>query len=182
LRLQEYIELCRKRDTVGAILYSRKNLSPWATSHMIEIQQGMTLLAFGEMTGVSLYRVCDSYAPHATADPVGRSYTRRRDGQMFPKDFEKRFSHYTLYLLNLYFHWPYRLVYHPFDYHLASSIPCPLAPYLIVYPSHLRLSPSSLPLHPYTRPNSWYQRHLQSFPPPKSAISTARLAIPISKS
>ncbi len=57
LRLQEFIELCRKRDTEGAINYCRKNLSTWATSHMVELQQGITLLAFGEKTGVGLYRV-----------------------------------------------------------------------------------------------------------------------------
>ena len=57
LRLQEFIELCRKRDISGAIKYSRKNLAPWASTHMTEFQQGMTLLAFGEKTGVSLYRV-----------------------------------------------------------------------------------------------------------------------------
>jgi macrophage erythroblast attacher len=57
LRLQEFIELCRKRDTVGAISYARKTLAPWASTHMHEIEQGMTLLAFGERTGVGAYRV-----------------------------------------------------------------------------------------------------------------------------
>ncbi|ORY33959.1 CTLH/CRA C-terminal to lish motif domain-domain-containing protein [Naematelia encephala] len=56
LRLQEFIELCRRRDTVGAIAYSRKHLSTWASTHLVEIQQGMTLLAFGERTGVGAYR------------------------------------------------------------------------------------------------------------------------------
>jgi len=56
LRSQEFIELCRKRDTVGAIAYSRKNLANWAGSHMLELQQTMTLLAFGEKTGVVNYR------------------------------------------------------------------------------------------------------------------------------
>ncbi|WVF71475.1 hypothetical protein IAT40_006281 [Kwoniella sp. CBS 6097] len=56
LRLQEFIELCRKRDIPSAIAYSRKNLSPWAGTHMKELQQGMTLLTFGEKTGVGLYR------------------------------------------------------------------------------------------------------------------------------
>ncbi|WVQ99417.1 hypothetical protein IAU59_006551 [Kwoniella sp. CBS 9459] len=56
LRLQEFVELCRKRDIPSAIAYSRKNLSPWAGTHMHELQQGMTLLAFGEKTGVGLYR------------------------------------------------------------------------------------------------------------------------------
>lgn len=66
LRLQEFIELCRKRDTAGAISYSRKNLSTWATSHMVELQQGMTLLAFGERTGVGLYRVRRTIEPSLT--------------------------------------------------------------------------------------------------------------------
>lgn len=57
LRLQEFIELCRRRDTVGAIAYARKNLANWAVSHMFELQQAMTLLAFGEKTGVGVYRV-----------------------------------------------------------------------------------------------------------------------------
>ncbi|ORX36619.1 putative negative regulation of gluconeogenesis-related protein [Kockovaella imperatae] len=56
LRLQEFIELCRHRDVTGAITYSRKNLAAWAPTHMQEIQQGMTLLVFGERTGVSAYR------------------------------------------------------------------------------------------------------------------------------
>lgn len=55
--MQDFIELCRKRDVTGAIAYSRKNLSSWAGTHMAELQQGMTLLAFGETTGVGLYKV-----------------------------------------------------------------------------------------------------------------------------
>lgn len=57
LRKQEYIELCRKRDVEGAIAYSRKSLAPWASTHMRDLQQVMTLLAFGETTGVTVYRV-----------------------------------------------------------------------------------------------------------------------------
>ncbi|RXK38290.1 hypothetical protein M231_04463 [Tremella mesenterica] len=56
LRMQEFIELCRKRDIAGAIAYSRKSLSPWAGTHMVELRQAMTLLAFGERTGVNVYR------------------------------------------------------------------------------------------------------------------------------
>ncbi|WVQ82383.1 hypothetical protein IAT38_004511 [Cryptococcus sp. DSM 104549] len=56
LRLQEFIELCRKREITSAIAYSRKNLAGWAATHMVELQQGMTLLAFGEKTGVGMYR------------------------------------------------------------------------------------------------------------------------------
>ncbi|WVN88235.1 uncharacterized protein L203_103436 [Cryptococcus depauperatus CBS 7841] len=56
LRLQEMIELCRKRDVAGAIAYSRKNLSGWAGTHMTELQKGMALLVFGERTGVDAYQ------------------------------------------------------------------------------------------------------------------------------
>ncbi|WOO85632.1 Macrophage erythroblast attacher [Vanrija pseudolonga] len=54
LRLQEFIELCRKRDTAGARAYAAKNLAQWAATP--EMQQGATLLAFGETTGVPRYR------------------------------------------------------------------------------------------------------------------------------
>nr|XP_018263072.1 macrophage erythroblast attacher isoform 1 [Kwoniella dejecticola CBS 10117]OBR85230.1 macrophage erythroblast attacher isoform 1 [Kwoniella dejecticola CBS 10117] len=56
LRLQEFIEICRKRDIISAIAYSRKNLAPWAATHLSEIQQGMTLMSFGEKTGVEVYK------------------------------------------------------------------------------------------------------------------------------
>jgi macrophage erythroblast attacher len=55
--MQEFIELCRKRDISTAIVYARKNLAPWASSHMTQIQHLMALLSFGEKTGVKLYRV-----------------------------------------------------------------------------------------------------------------------------
>lgn len=57
LRIQEFIELCRQRKVPEAIVYSRKNLAPWAATHLVELQQAMTLLAFGEKAGVALYRV-----------------------------------------------------------------------------------------------------------------------------
>jgi hypothetical protein len=57
LRMQEYVELCRQRKVPEAIVYSRKNLAPWAATHLVELQQAMTLLAFGEKSGVALYRV-----------------------------------------------------------------------------------------------------------------------------
>ncbi|ODO08072.1 hypothetical protein I350_03655 [Cryptococcus amylolentus CBS 6273] len=56
VRLQEFIELCRKRDTTAAVAYARKNLSSWAATHMADFQKGMTLLVFGERTGVIGYR------------------------------------------------------------------------------------------------------------------------------
>jgi hypothetical protein len=57
LRMQEFVELCRQRKVPEAIVYSRKNLAPWAATHLIELQQAMTLLAFGEKSGVAVYRV-----------------------------------------------------------------------------------------------------------------------------
>jgi len=62
LRMQEFVELCRQRKVPEAIVYSRKNLAPWAATHLVELQQAMTLLAFGEKSGVAVYRVsrlCD---------------------------------------------------------------------------------------------------------------------------
>ncbi|WWC89360.1 uncharacterized protein L201_004282 [Kwoniella dendrophila CBS 6074] len=56
LRLQEFIEICRKRDMTSAITYSRKNLAPWASTHLADIQQGMILLTFGEKTDVNSYK------------------------------------------------------------------------------------------------------------------------------
>ncbi|BEJ14829.1 hypothetical protein CspHIS471_0405960 [Cutaneotrichosporon sp. HIS471] len=56
LRTQEFIELCRNRATSDAIAYARKNLAPWAATHMAQLQSSMTLLAFGETTGVQAYR------------------------------------------------------------------------------------------------------------------------------
>ncbi|BEI91946.1 uncharacterized protein CcaverHIS019_0407660 [Cutaneotrichosporon cavernicola] len=56
LRTQEFIELCRQRATTDAIAYARKNLAPWAATHMAQLQSSMTLLAFGETTGVQAYR------------------------------------------------------------------------------------------------------------------------------
>ncbi len=76
LRTQEFIELCRKRDTAGAIAYSRKNLAPWAATHMAQLQSSMTLLAFGETTGVQAYRV--SLRGLTSAD--NRNSTTRPDG------------------------------------------------------------------------------------------------------
>jgi macrophage erythroblast attacher len=55
--MQEFIELCRQRKVKEAIVYSRKNLAPWAATHLVALQQAMTLLAFGEKSGVNAYRV-----------------------------------------------------------------------------------------------------------------------------
>jgi len=41
----------------AAIVYSRQHLAPWAPTHIKEIRKLMALLAFGEKTGVGMYRV-----------------------------------------------------------------------------------------------------------------------------
>ena len=69
--MQEFIELCRKKDPAGAITYARKNLAPWASTHMSDIRLAMTLLAFGERTEVLQYSVSDSFGLAARPDRVG---------------------------------------------------------------------------------------------------------------
>jgi macrophage erythroblast attacher len=59
--MQEFVELCRQRKVPEAIVYSRKNLAPWAATHLVELQQAMTLLAFGEKSGVAVYRVSRAF-------------------------------------------------------------------------------------------------------------------------
>lgn len=56
LRLQEFIELARKRDLNAAIAYAKKHFSGWIDSHMKEIQQAMALLAFPEGTACRPYK------------------------------------------------------------------------------------------------------------------------------
>ncbi|KAL7421594.1 GID complex subunit containing RING finger motif [Cryptotrichosporon argae] len=56
LRFQEFIELSRARKVADAIAYARKHLGQWAGAHMLAVQRGMALLAFGETTGVAAYR------------------------------------------------------------------------------------------------------------------------------
>jgi macrophage erythroblast attacher len=69
--MQEFVELCRQRKVPEAIVYSRKNLAPWAATHLIELQQAMTLLAFGEKSGVAVYRVSRTFwYDHCPADTV----------------------------------------------------------------------------------------------------------------
>jgi hypothetical protein len=61
LRLQEYIELCRKRDSSAALAYVRKNLAPWKETHFNEIQQAIALLAFNEHCNLPAYDVCHDH-------------------------------------------------------------------------------------------------------------------------
>jgi macrophage erythroblast attacher len=55
LRLQEFIELVRTNSLMDAIDYSRKHLSPFAETHLKEIQIAMATLAFRKET------TCDRY-------------------------------------------------------------------------------------------------------------------------
>jgi hypothetical protein len=57
LRLQEYIELCRKKQQTDALAYAQKYLSTWQETHMREIEQAMSLLFFGQGTNVGIYKV-----------------------------------------------------------------------------------------------------------------------------
>ncbi|KAJ9120665.1 hypothetical protein QFC22_002595 [Naganishia vaughanmartiniae] len=56
LRLQEYIELCRKKQQTEALAYAQKYLATWQETHMREIEQAMSLLFFGQGTNVGVYK------------------------------------------------------------------------------------------------------------------------------
>ncbi|KAJ1933279.1 GID complex subunit containing RING finger motif, partial [Linderina pennispora] len=56
LRLQEYIELIRARNTAEAIVYAKKHLVAWSETQMPRIQRAMTLLAFPPDTPCPPYR------------------------------------------------------------------------------------------------------------------------------
>ncbi|KAJ9112329.1 hypothetical protein QFC19_000749 [Naganishia cerealis] len=56
LRLQEYIELCRKKQQTDALAYAQKYLATWQETHMREIEQAMSLLFFGQGTNVGVYK------------------------------------------------------------------------------------------------------------------------------
>lgn len=56
LRLQEFIELARTRQTVAAIAYMKKHLGPWNESHSQHIKQACALLAFPPSTSCGPYK------------------------------------------------------------------------------------------------------------------------------
>ncbi|KAF8889673.1 CTLH/CRA C-terminal to lish motif domain-containing protein [Infundibulicybe gibba] len=56
LRLQEYIELARARDTQEAIAYSKKHLISWQETHLPQIHQAAALLAFTSDTTCGPYK------------------------------------------------------------------------------------------------------------------------------
>ncbi|GMI80647.1 hypothetical protein like AT3G55070 [Hibiscus trionum] len=57
LRLQEFIELVRAENYMRAILYARRYLAPWGATHLKELQQVMTTLAFRSNTECAKYKV-----------------------------------------------------------------------------------------------------------------------------
>lgn len=56
MRYQEFIELAKKKKFPEAISYSQKQLIPWQSTHLAQISQVMTLLAFDQRT------TCPPYA------------------------------------------------------------------------------------------------------------------------
>ncbi|KIJ99906.1 hypothetical protein K443DRAFT_679588 [Laccaria amethystina LaAM-08-1] len=56
LRLQEYIELSRLRQTTEAIAYTKKYLISWQETHLPHIQQASALLAFPPNTRCGPYK------------------------------------------------------------------------------------------------------------------------------
>ncbi|KAJ9105393.1 hypothetical protein QFC21_001763 [Naganishia friedmannii] len=56
LRLQEYIELCRRKQQSEALAYAQRHLAVWQDTHMREIEQAMSLLFFGQGTNVGVYK------------------------------------------------------------------------------------------------------------------------------
>ncbi|EJC98292.1 uncharacterized protein FOMMEDRAFT_129613 [Fomitiporia mediterranea MF3/22] len=56
LRLQEFIELARADKSIEAIAYSKKHLVPWQDTHLKQIRQAATLLAFPERLAFGAYK------------------------------------------------------------------------------------------------------------------------------
>lgn len=57
LRLQQFIELVRDDDYIGAVNHARKFLSPWGATHTTELQRVMATLAFKSNTECATYKV-----------------------------------------------------------------------------------------------------------------------------
>ncbi|OZJ06587.1 hypothetical protein BZG36_00627 [Bifiguratus adelaidae] len=56
LRLQEFIEMVQAAKMMEALQYARKHLTPWAETHLKQIQQAMGLLAFKPDTQCAPYK------------------------------------------------------------------------------------------------------------------------------
>ncbi|CAH9065459.1 unnamed protein product [Cuscuta europaea] len=57
LRLQEFLEMVRAENMMRAIMYARKYLAPWGSTHLKELQRVMTTLAFKSNTECAIYKV-----------------------------------------------------------------------------------------------------------------------------
>jgi macrophage erythroblast attacher len=57
LRLQEFIELARGRKAKEALAYFQKHLASWQDTHIEQLQQAATLLAFSPSTSCAPYKV-----------------------------------------------------------------------------------------------------------------------------
>ncbi|KXZ46821.1 hypothetical protein GPECTOR_40g555 [Gonium pectorale] len=55
LRVQQFLELVRSGDRVGAIAHARAHLAPWAGTYMAELQRAVATLVFTPATRVPAY-------------------------------------------------------------------------------------------------------------------------------
>ena len=93
LRVQEYIELSRKRKKMEAIAYLKKYLIPWQDTHLSEIKQLSALLAFPPDTNCGAYKV--SYAVYLSRIrfiPTFRGCTTLRDGILLRTTFASPYT------------------------------------------------------------------------------------------
>ncbi|KAH8829396.1 CTLH/CRA C-terminal to lish motif domain-containing protein [Flagelloscypha sp. PMI_526] len=56
LRLQEYVELCRLRQSTEAMAYFQKHLSLWKGTHERQLLSAAALIAFDDSTRIGTYR------------------------------------------------------------------------------------------------------------------------------
>ncbi|KAJ1735658.1 GID complex subunit containing RING finger motif [Coemansia biformis] len=56
LRLQEFIEMARGGNTLGAIAYAKRHLTPWSDTQLPRIERAMMLLAFSATTQCPPYK------------------------------------------------------------------------------------------------------------------------------
>ncbi|KAK3137436.1 hypothetical protein QOZ80_5BG0452220 [Eleusine coracana subsp. coracana] len=57
LRLQEFVELVKAKNCTQAIVYARKYLAPWGSTHMKELQRVTATLVFRSSTNCGPYKV-----------------------------------------------------------------------------------------------------------------------------
>lgn len=56
LRVQEFIELVRRDERMGAVAHARKHLAPWAEHYLGDLQRAMAALALTKHTRCTAYR------------------------------------------------------------------------------------------------------------------------------